>query len=85
MDEEMNALNASSTWKLTPLSKEKMTEINQLKAQLSLYSKEVGRLQGEVRYWQDAYFKMKEEVEKLSLDLGIRDKVNFQHPNSDRS
>jgi len=64
---------------------EKMTEINQLKAQLALYSKEVGRLQGEVRYWQDAYFKMKEEVEKLSLDLGIRDKVNFQHPNSDRS
>ena len=49
-----------------------MTEINQLKAQLAHLMKEVGRLQGEVRYWQDAYFKMKEEVDKLSLDLGIK-------------
>lgn len=55
-----------------------MSELDQLKAQLALYSKEVGRLQGEVRYWQDAYFKMREEVEKLSLDLGLRDRVDLR-------
>lgn len=54
-----------------------LSEVNELKAQLAMYSKEIGRLQGEVSYWQDAYFKMKEEVEKLSLDLGIKNR-NFK-------
>lgn len=51
-----------------------LNEVNELKAHLAYYSKEVGRLQSEVQYWQDAYFKMKEEVERLSLDLGIKNK-----------
>ena len=51
-----------------------MSELEQLKAQLAMYSKEIGRLQGEVSYWQDAYFKMKDQVDRLSLDLGLREK-----------
>lgn len=53
-----------------------LTEINELKAQLAFYSKEIGRLQSEARYWQDAYFQQKDMVDRLSLDLGLKDRSN---------
>ena len=31
-------------------------------------------LKKEVEYWKEQYHKMKDEVEKLSLDLGLRDR-----------
>lgn len=35
--------------------------------------KEIERLRKEVEYWREAYHKMKEEVDKLSLDLGLKE------------
>lgn len=45
---------------------------------IELLMDEVARLKEQVRYWQDAYRQAQEEVEKLSLDLGIKDQVIFK-------
>lgn len=37
------------------------------------YKSEIERLKKEVEYWKDHYHKAKDEVEKLSLDLGLKD------------
>jgi molybdopterin synthase catalytic subunit len=34
-------------------------------------------LKKEVEYWKEQYYKTKEEIDKLSLDLGIKNK-DFQ-------
>lgn len=39
---------------------------------------EIARLKEQVKYWQDAYRQAQEEIEKLSLDLGIKDQVIFK-------
>ena len=38
------------------------------------YKAEIARLKKELAYWIDAYNKMKDEVERLSLDLGFKEK-----------
>ena len=50
---------------------------------IELLMDEVARLKEQVRYWQDAYRQAQEEVEKLSLDLGLRERTDFKKGESD--
>ena len=41
------------------------------------YKAEIERLHKEVEYWKEQYHKVKDENERLSLDLGIKNKDFF--------
>lgn len=51
-----------------------MIEEDELKLQIRAMMREIEKLREDVRYWQATYLKMKEQVDMLSLDLGLRDK-----------
>lgn len=41
---------------------------------------QIENLKKEVEYWKSQYHKAKDEVEKLALDLGLRDYPQFHIP-----
>jgi len=44
------------------------------------YKAEIERLKKEVEHWKQAYHRVKDENERLSLDLGIKDNPQFGKP-----
>jgi molybdenum cofactor biosynthesis enzyme MoaA len=45
-----------------------------------LVEAEIERLKKEVEHWKQAYHRVKDENERLALDLGIRDNPQFGKP-----
>jgi cell shape-determining protein MreC len=44
------------------------------------YKAEIEHLKKEVEHWKQAYHRVKDENERLALDLGIRDNPQFGKP-----
>lgn len=47
--------------------------MNDFQKQIEYWKAKYRKAHSEAKYWQEAYFKVKDENERLSLDLGLRE------------
>lgn len=47
--------------------------------ELEYWKAEYRKAYAQSKYWQEAYFKVKDENERLALDLGIKDSAQSPH------
>lgn len=50
-----------------------MENIDELNKLVEYWRKQANKYYADAKYWQDAYFREHEKVERLSLDLGLKD------------